>query len=52
LAPWGQRERAPKGYLLLNGKDVYGNNAGTFEATYEMVERKPTKKTKRRRSPK
>jgi hypothetical protein len=52
LAPWGQRERAPKGYLLLNGKDVYGNNAGTFQATYEVVDQKPTKKTRGRRSPK
>jgi hypothetical protein len=39
FAPWGQRERAAKGYLLLNGREVYGNNAGTFEATYEIVDR-------------
>jgi hypothetical protein len=52
LAPWGQRERTAKGYLLLNGKDVYGNNAGTFEATYEMVDRKPAKKTGKNRSAK
>jgi hypothetical protein len=38
LAPWGKRERAPKGYLLLNGKEVYGNNAGTFVATYDVVD--------------
>jgi hypothetical protein len=37
LAPWGQRQRASEGYLVLNGKDVYGNNAETFEATYERV---------------
>jgi hypothetical protein len=37
LAPWGSRERAPKGYLLLNGKEVYGNNAGTFKATYQIL---------------
>jgi hypothetical protein len=37
LAPWGEMERAPSGYLLLNGNEVYGNNAGTFEATYEIL---------------
>ncbi|MBO0755704.1 MAG: hypothetical protein J2P54_07570 [Bradyrhizobiaceae bacterium] len=37
IAPWGQRERAPKGYLMLNGNEVYGNNAETFEATYELL---------------
>lgn len=37
IAPWGQRERAPKGYLLLNGNAVYGNNAQTFEATYDLL---------------
>lgn len=37
IAPWGQRERAPKGYLLLNGNEVYGNNAETFEATYDLL---------------
>jgi len=38
LAPWGERERAPRGYLLLNGRQVYGNNAETFEATYKIVD--------------
>jgi hypothetical protein len=37
IAPWGRRERAPKGYLLLNGNTVYGNNAQTFEATYDLL---------------
>jgi hypothetical protein len=37
IAPWGERERAPKGYLLLNGSAVYGNNAQTFEATYDLL---------------
>jgi hypothetical protein len=37
LAPWGERQTAPAGYLILNGADVYGNNAETFEATYEAL---------------
>jgi hypothetical protein len=37
LAPWGERQTAPAGYLILNGKDVYGNNAETFKATYKML---------------
>jgi hypothetical protein len=37
VAPWGQRMSAPSGYLLLNGEEVYGNNAETFEATYTVV---------------
>jgi len=37
LAPWGRRQRALKGYLLLNGNEVYGNNAETFEATYAVL---------------
>jgi hypothetical protein len=39
LAPWGERQVAESGYLILNGPDVYGNNAETFEATYERVVR-------------
>jgi hypothetical protein len=35
VAPWGERQTAPDGYLLLSGSDVYGNNAETFAATYE-----------------
>jgi hypothetical protein len=37
LAPWGERQQAPAGYLLFNGKDVYGNNAETFEVTYAEI---------------
>lgn len=37
LAPWGERQVADAGYLLLNRTDVYGNNAETFNATYEMT---------------
>jgi hypothetical protein len=38
LAPWGETQRADRGYLILNGADVYGNNAETFETTYERVD--------------
>lgn len=37
VAPWGERQRAKAGYLLLNGNDVYGNNKQTFEATYKVM---------------
>ena len=37
VAPWGERQTAPAGYLLCNGPDVYGNNQETFAATYEVV---------------
>ncbi len=37
VAPWGERQQAPSGYLLLNGHDVYGNNAETFRATYKPL---------------
>jgi hypothetical protein len=37
VAPWGERQAAPAGYLILNGAEVYGNNAETFRATYEAV---------------
>ncbi len=36
-APWGERQRARAGYLILNGKEVYGSNAATFVATYEVI---------------
>lgn len=36
-APWGERQQAAAGYLVLNGPDVYGNNKETFEATYEVL---------------
>jgi hypothetical protein len=37
LAPWGERQQASAGYLILNGEEVYGNNAETFRATYELL---------------
>jgi hypothetical protein len=37
LAPWGQKQTADVGYLVLNGGEVYGNNAKTFDATYRLV---------------
>lgn len=37
MAPWGDRQRSPQGYLLCNGIEVYGNNAETFAATYRLV---------------
>ena len=37
LAPWGEKQTAGAGYLLSNGKDVYGNNAQTFDKTYEIL---------------
>lgn len=35
--PWGTRQVADAGYLLLNGPDVYGNNKETFERTYRVI---------------
>jgi hypothetical protein len=37
VAPWGERQQAPAGYLLLNGEEVYGNDVGTFATTYETL---------------
>lgn len=37
VAPWGERQTAPAGYLILNGDEVYGNNAETFALTYEKL---------------
>jgi hypothetical protein len=34
VAPWGARQTGAAGYLILNGEDVYGNNAETFRASY------------------
>jgi hypothetical protein len=36
-APWGERQTGAAGYLLLNGEEVYGSNAETFAATYEVM---------------
>lgn len=38
VAPWGEIQRAPSGYLLLSDEGtVYGNHADTFRATYEIL---------------
>jgi hypothetical protein len=37
LAPWGERQLADNGCLILNGGDVYGNHADTFNASYERL---------------
>lgn len=37
VAPWGERQTAPAGYLLFNGADVYGNNEETFLKTYNVL---------------
>jgi hypothetical protein len=37
VAPWGERQTSPSGYLLCNGTEVYSNHAETFEATYELL---------------
>ena len=38
-APWGKRQTARAGYLVLNGTEVYGSNATTFAATYQVIAR-------------
>jgi hypothetical protein len=35
VAPWGERQQAPSGYLILNRSEVYGSNTETFRATYD-----------------
>ena len=37
VAPWGEPQQGPEGYLLLNGDEVYGNNRATFDTSYEIV---------------
>lgn len=37
VAPWGERQMAPAGYLMFNGREVYGCHAEIFAATYEVV---------------
>lgn len=37
IAPWGERQTAPAGYLIFNGDEVYGSHAETFAATYAVV---------------
>lgn len=36
MTPWGERQTAEDGYLILNDGDVYGNNSETFNATYQI----------------
>ena len=35
-APWGEAQQSDQGYVVLNGKEVYGNNRATFAATYAL----------------
>jgi len=37
LAPWGERQVAPAGYIVRNGSDVYGIHGEAFDKTYERV---------------
>lgn len=37
LAPWGERQVAPTGYVVRNGDDVYGIHGEAFDKTYERV---------------
>jgi hypothetical protein len=37
LAPWGEKQIAGNGFLILNNADVYGNNAETFNASYQHL---------------
>ena len=37
VAPWGERQTAPAGYLILSGAEVYGSNAETFRQTYKAL---------------
>jgi hypothetical protein len=34
VAPWGERQQAPDGYLLLTTEEVYGKPAEVFLAIY------------------
>ena len=37
VAPWGERQRRSKGYLLLNRGEVYGIYEPIFDKTYNRV---------------
>ena len=37
-APWGEIQKANSGYLVLNGKEVYGNNREIFDLAYAPVD--------------
>jgi uncharacterized protein len=36
-APWGEQQTAAAGYLLINGKDIYGNAKDVFDQTYQPI---------------
>jgi hypothetical protein len=36
-APWGERQTAEGGYLVCNGREVYGVSSDAFDATYVLV---------------
>ncbi len=38
LAPWGERQVAASGYLVMLGNVITGSNWETFAATYEVME--------------
>ena len=37
VAPWGERQRVARGYLIRNGDDIYAIDAEIFAATYEVL---------------
>jgi uncharacterized protein len=37
MAPWGELQKGPDGYVILNGEEVYGNNRTTFDASYKIA---------------
>ncbi|MGE0767452.1 MAG: hypothetical protein AB7L90_13375 [Hyphomicrobiaceae bacterium] len=37
-APWGEVQRAHSGWLLLRGREVYGNHTDTFAQTYDLLD--------------
>lgn len=41
IGRWGERQLASDGYLVLNGDEVYGNNAETFARTYAFLDDAP-----------
>jgi hypothetical protein len=38
-APWGERQAATSGYLLCNGREVYGSSKHAFDATYQVIQK-------------
>jgi hypothetical protein len=37
VAPWGQRQQGPDGFILRNGDDVYGIHRYAFDKIYKIV---------------